>query len=42
MRGAASRSEKDAVGHDAGNTVKGRKLHVLVDVEGLPLRVIAH
>ena len=38
----ASRSEKDAVGYDAGKTVKGRKIHALVDVEGLPLRVIVH
>jgi transposase len=42
VRGAASRSEKDAVGYDAGKTVKGRKVHALVDVEGLPLRVIVH
>ena len=41
-RGAASRGEKDAVGYDAGKKVKGRKLHALVDVEGLPLRVIVH
>src|ERR1700727_1275377 len=40
--GAASRSEKDAVGYDAGKKVKGRKVHALVDVEGLPLRVIVH
>ena len=26
----------------AGKKVKGRKLHALVDVEGLPLRVIVH
>jgi transposase len=30
------------VGYDAGKKVKGRKLHALVDVEGLPLRVIVH
>ncbi len=24
------------------STVKGRKLHALVDVEGLPLRVVVH
>src|SRR5271154_706019 len=41
-RGAASRSKKDAVGYDAGKKVKGRKVHALVDVEGLPLRVIVH
>ncbi len=40
--GAASRSEKDAVGYDAGKKAKGRKVHALVDVEGLPLRVIVH
>jgi transposase len=39
---AASRDEKDAVGYDAGKKVKGRKVHALVDVEGLPLRVIVH
>jgi putative transposase len=30
------------VGYDAGKKVKGRKAHALVDVEGLPLRVIVH
>ncbi len=30
------------MGYDAGNKVKGRKLHALVDVEGLPLRVVVH
>jgi putative transposase len=30
------------VGYDAGKKVKGRKLHALVDTEGLPLRVIVH
>ena len=30
------------MGYDAGKKVKGRKLHALVDVEGLPLRVIVH
>jgi transposase len=30
------------VGYDAAKKVKGRKLHALVDVEGLPLRVIVH
>jgi transposase len=30
------------VGYDAGKKVKGRKVHALVDVEGLPLRVIVH
>ena len=30
------------MGNDAGKKVKGRKVHALVDVEGLPLRVIAH
>jgi transposase len=40
--GAASRSEKNAVGYDAGKKVKGHKIHALVDVEGLPLHVIVH
>ena len=30
------------MGYDAGKKVKGRKLHALVDVSGLPLRVIVH
>ncbi len=37
-RGCA-KSEADAVGYDAGKKVKGRKIHALVDTEGLPLRV---
>jgi putative transposase len=30
------------VGYDAGKGVKGRKIHALVDTEGLPLRVVVH
>lgn len=30
------------MGYDAGKKVKGRKIHALVDTEGLPLRVIVH
>src|SRR5512136_968703 len=30
------------VGFDAGKKVKGRKIHALVDTEGLPLRVVVH
>jgi transposase len=30
------------VGYDAGKRIKGRKLHALVDTEGLPLRVVVH
>jgi putative transposase len=30
------------VGYDAGKKVKGRKLHALVDTEGLPLRIVVH
>jgi transposase len=30
------------VGYDAGKRVKGRKLLALVDVEGLPLRLVVH
>jgi transposase len=30
------------VGYDAGKKVKGRKIHALVDVEGLPLHGIVH
>ena len=30
------------MGYDAGKRVKGRKIHALVDAEGLPLRVVVH
>ena len=30
------------MGYDAGKKVKGRKIHALVDSEGLPMRVIVH
>jgi putative transposase len=30
------------VGYDAGKRVKGRKIHGLVDSEGLPMRVVVH
>jgi transposase len=30
------------VGYDAGKQVKGRKIHALVDSEGLPMRVLVH
>jgi Putative transposase of IS4/5 family (DUF4096) len=38
-RGCA-KDEADTVGYDAGKKVKGRKIHALVDTEGLPLRVV--
>src|SRR6266478_735152 len=34
--------EHQPVGYDAGKKVKGRKIHALVDTEGLPMRVIVH
>jgi putative transposase len=30
------------MGYDAGKQVKGRKVHALVDSEGLPMRVVVH
>jgi len=30
------------VGYDAGKRVKDRKIHALVDSEGLPMRVVVH
>jgi transposase len=30
------------VGYDAGKRLKGRKIHALVDTEGLPMRVVVH
>jgi hypothetical protein len=39
-KGGCAKGEADAVGYDAGKKVKGRKVHALVDTEGLPLRVV--
>ena len=30
------------MGYDASKKVKGRKIHALVDTEGLPMRVVVH
>ena len=30
------------MGYDAGKKIKGRKLHALVDTEGLPMRIVVH
>ncbi len=30
------------MGYDAGKRLKGRKIHALVDTEGLPMRVVVH
>jgi transposase len=30
------------VGYDAGKRLKGRKIHALVDTEGLPMKVVVH
>lgn len=30
------------MGYDAGKRLKGRKIHVLVDTEGLPMKVVVH
>ncbi len=30
------------MGYDAGKRIKGRKIHALVDSEGLPMRVLVH
>lgn len=30
------------MGYDAGKKLKGRKIHALVDTEGLPMRVVVH
>ncbi len=43
VKSAEKRGGKDdAVGYDAGKKVKGRKIHALVDTEGLPMRVVVH
>jgi transposase len=41
-KGGCAKGEADAVGYDAGKRVKGRKVHALVDTEGLPLKVVVH
>src|SRR5215831_4780851 len=38
-KGAAKTNQ---VGYDAGKQVKGRKIHALVNSEGLPMRVVVH
>src|SRR5258708_28919064 len=40
--GGKGGGKDDAVGYDAAKKVKGRKIHALVDTEGLPLRVVVH
>ena len=40
--GGKGGGKDDKVGYDAGKKVKGRKMHALVDSEGLPLRVVVH
>src|ERR1700693_4247237 len=40
--GGKGGGKDDQVGYDAGKKVKGRKIHALVDTEGLPMRVIVH
>jgi transposase len=30
------------IGYDAGKKIKGRKIHALVDTQGLPLRAVVH
>ena len=30
------------MGYDTGKQVKGRKIHAVVDSEGLPMRVVVH
>jgi transposase len=30
------------VGYDAGKRLKGRKIHALVDTEGLPMHIVVH
>ena len=43
VKSAGKRGGKDdQVGYDAGKQVNGRKIHALVDSEGLPMRVVVH
>ena len=41
-KGDARKVKADAVGYYAGKKVKGRKVHALVETEGLPLRAVVH
>ena len=40
--GGQGGGKDNQVGYDAGKQVKGRKIHALVDSEGLPMRVVVH
>jgi putative transposase len=40
--GGKGGGKDDAVGYDAGKKVNGRKIHALVDTEGLPMQVVVH
>jgi putative transposase len=43
IKSAEKRGGNDhEVGYDAGKRIKGRKIHALVDSEGLPMRVLVH
>jgi hypothetical protein len=40
--GGKGGGKDDQVGYDPCKKVKGRKIHAVVDTEGLPMRVIVH
>jgi Transposase DDE domain len=40
--GGKGGGKDNQVGYDTGKKVKGRKIHALVDTEGLPMRVVVH
>ena len=42
QNGGKRGSNDGQVGYDAGKQVEGRKIHPLVDSEGLPMRVVVH
>src|ERR1019366_8509505 len=43
LGGGGKRGGHDGLtGYDAGKKVKGRKIHALVDTQGLPLRIVIH
>ena len=42
VKSAEKGADDGQVGYDAGKRVKGRKIHALVDSEGLPMRGVVH
>ena len=42
IKSAENGGKDNRVGYDSGKQVKGRKIHTLVNIAGLPMRVVVH